>query len=110
MKELEALEKDARQLHAEFEDLKRTRRRVARKARKLANKVRRRYPDMRLAGNDDWGLHEVVGDIAESIHLDRSENEFNYDDPVHRATNSFQQLFDYLKALTDVPWLKGYEG
>lgn len=107
MKELQTLEKEARQLHEEFEDLKRSRRRVARKARKLANRVRRKYPDMRLATNDDWGLHEVVEDIAVSIHLDNRENEWNYDDPAHRTERALDGLFQFIRRLSDVPWLKG---
>lgn len=106
MKELSAIEKEARQLHAEFEDYKRARRRLAKRARKLANNVRRRYPDMRISGNDDFGLHTVVEDIAVDLHLDHREDDYNYNDPAHRVTSSFNSLFSFLKKLSDVPWLK----
>lgn len=106
MKELSTIEKEARQLNAEFEDYKRARRRLARRAKKLAKHVCRRYPDMRLAGNDDFGLHDVVTELAETLHL-AQENDRNFHDPAHRAQHSFNELFEYLEQLTDVPWLKG---
>ena len=106
MKELSDIEKEARQLNDEFEDYKRARRRLARRAKKLAKHVCRRYPDMRMAGNDDFGLHDVVSELAHTLHL-AQENDDNYEDPAHRASRRFNELFQFLKQLSDVPWLKG---
>ena len=109
MLELSTLEKEARQIRAEFEDHKRARRRLARRARKLAKFVRRRCPDMHI-GNDDFGLHDVVEELAAVLHLSNSYTEQETsDDTVHVTARSFEDLFDMLKTLTDVPWLKGTE-
>lgn len=108
--ELSTLEKEARQIHAEFEEYTRARRRLARRARKLANRVRRRYPDMRIAGNYDFSLHDVVEDLAVSLHLSNSPREQETsDDAVHMTSRTFEELFGFLRALADVPWLKGAE-
>lgn len=109
MLELSTLEKEARQIHAEFEDHKRARRRLARRARKLAKHVRRRYPDMHIVGNED-GLHELVGDLAAVLHISNShEEKETSDDTIHATSRSFEELFAFLKVICDVPWLKGTE-
>lgn len=75
MLEPATIAKEARFLYAEFEDYKRSRRRLARRARKLANRVRRSCPDMRIVGNDDFSLHDVVKDLAVNLHLSNSHME-----------------------------------
>lgn len=110
MLELSTLEKEARQIHAEFEEYTRARRRLARRARKLAKRVRRRCPDMHIVGNDDFGLHDVVEELAAVLHLsDSYQEKETSDDTVHVTARSFDELFAFLKVLTSVPWLKGAE-
>ncbi len=105
MKESLKIEKEARQLYAEFERHGRDRKRLARKARKFSNKVRRTSPDLRLMGTEQLSLYDTVDEIADSLYLDRYEDE----DPVNQTESSFKSLFNFLSRLTDVPWLKGSE-
>ena len=110
MLELSTLEKEARQIHAEFEDHKRSRRRLARRARKLANRVRRRCPDMRIVGNDNFSLHNVVEDLAVNLHLSNSyQEQETSDDTVHVTSRTFEELFGFLRMLANAPWLKEVE-
>jgi hypothetical protein len=82
----------------------------SKRARKLAKIVRRRYPDMRVAGNEDFSLHDVVEDLAAALHLSNSyEERETSDDTVHVTARGFDDLFSFLRVLNDVPWLKGAE-
>ncbi|RKZ95077.1 MAG: hypothetical protein DRQ40_04470 [Gammaproteobacteria bacterium] len=110
MLELSTLEKEARKIHAEFEAHKDARRRLARRARKLANSVRRRFPNMHINDDTDYGLHDVVEELASTLHLSQTHGEHDPSvDTMHTVSNRFSDVFYFLGVLFDAPWLKGNE-
>jgi len=103
MREIDSLLRDAKELRDEFEEHRRQRLRLARKARSLANKVRKQYPDMRLTDEPlGRGLHEQVEEVAQALYIPNNPQK---DDPFNRIGNCFDDLFHFLKRLSDVPWL-----
>jgi len=106
LREIENLVREAKEIYDEFEEHHRARNRVARKARKLANKVRKQYPDMKLVEDPDGpGLHEQLESLAKVLHVPSSREEEAADEPLLRAKSKFDGLFSFLARLGTVPWL-----
>lgn len=103
MREIDNLVREAKEIYSEFEEHRRQRIRLARKARQLANRVRKQYPDMRLVEEPlGMGLHAQVEDLAQSLYIPNNPEK---DDPVNNIGGRFDGLFKFLRRLSDVPWL-----
>lgn len=103
LREIDDLVREAKEVYSEFEEHRRDRIRLARKARKLANKVRKKYPDMRLVDEPmGMGLHEQAEDLAQALYIPNNPHK---DDPVNNVGGRFESFLHFLKRLTDVPWL-----
>ena len=100
MREIDNLLREAKELSSELEQHRRDRMRLARKARKLANKVQRR-PDMELLPHAA-SLHVQVDDLARIMYLSGDDE----DEPINQARYQFKKLFELLGQLADAPWLK----
>ena len=107
MREIDNLVHELKDLYEEFEEHRRSRNRLAKKMRKLANKVKKHYPDMKLAESlNDTGLHGMVETLARSLHLPGANKAHdNVDDSMLRSESHFSGLFDLLRKLGVAPWL-----
>jgi len=102
MREIDNLNKEAKEVFDELKEHRRERQRLARKARKMANKVQKYYPDLRiLEDSSELSLHSQMEDIARSLHLSNDPDE---EDPMNEATSLFEKLFDFFRRLSYVPW------
>lgn len=104
MRELDNLLKEVKDLYGEFEDQRRERVRLARRARKLANKVQKQMPDMHLPEDSlGLGLHEKMEEVARTLYLPGSSQDDS--DSIHVIGFSFDALFAFMKRLASAPWL-----
>lgn len=104
MREIANLQKEVEIFQQEFEEHQRARKRLSRKARQFANKVKRVYPDMRVDGQECLTLHEAVEELASAIYLPTSSSK--KDDPIVSTSSSLELLQFLLRRLVDVPWLQ----
>lgn len=102
MREIDNLLQDAKELRDEFEEHRRQRIRLGKKARALANRVQRNLSDM-IDNPTGLSLHSTMEEVAQAMYL---PNNSNKDDYTHSIVSSFETLFDLLRRLSDVPWLK----
>lgn len=94
--EIETIKREASQIYEEFEQYRNARKRLAKKARQLANRVQKSVPDMRVF--DDVSLHEEIDYLAKVLHL--PNNHFSPPEgSTFEADKQFQNLFDVLKEL-----------
>lgn len=102
MREIDNLIRSAKELRNEYEEHRRHRLRLARKARSLANKVRRQYPNMKLE-TEAQGLHDQVEEVAIALYV---HNNPEKSDAVNDIGIRFDSLCDFLAKLSnDTPWL-----
>lgn len=101
MREIDNLLRDVKELRDEFEEYRRSRVRLARKARGLANKVRKQLPDMRV-NEDSLGLHDQVEEMAQALYIPNNPQK---EDPTNDIGHYFDRVFDFLRRLSDAPWL-----
>jgi hypothetical protein len=103
LREIDNLVREAKEVYSEFEEHRRQRIRLARKARSLANKVRKQYPDMKLVDEPlERSLHEQVEELAQALYIPNNPQK---DDPVNNIGGRFDSLLRFLRRLSDVPWL-----
>lgn len=108
LREIDNLLREAKEVYSEFEQHRRQRIRLARKARQLANKVRKRCPNMRLVDEPlGMTLHEHVEDLAQALYIPNNPQK---DDPINNIGSRFDGLFRFLRRLSDVPWLNPLGG
>ena len=101
LREIETILRETQEIHAEFEEQNKAKIRLSRKARKLANKVRKVYPDMKMPEDPlGPGLHEEMEALAKSLHVHYSHSEAD-----ELPNTRFDILFEFLRRLSDVPWL-----
>lgn len=101
MREIDNLVREAKEVYSDLEEHRRERKRLARKARKFANKVQKRYPDFRSDDKDPYlSLHEQVEDLAKALHLSKEDDE----DPVQVADFLLERLFAFLRHIGSVSW------
>lgn len=101
MREIDNLLQETKELRDEFEEHRRQRLRLGKKIRSLANRVQRNLPDM-VDTPTGFTLHSSIEDLAQVMYL---PNNSNKDDYTSNVVNSFENLFDLLRRLSDVPWL-----
>jgi hypothetical protein len=111
IREIDNLLQEAKEVQMQFNCHVKDRKRIARKARRLAKKVRKKYPDMRLAEDPfSLSLHDHLNSLAKLLHVPANESDLSSSDyTLLKISGRFEELFGFLKKIMDVPWLDPIE-